>query len=480
MTPRRRPGTAPLHLAILRSAAWLVPGPQRAEWLAEWRAELWYVKQHPAVFCLGAFRDALWLRRNSSTPNVHHTFGLESPSRCILLLAFLAAVSMFFAFRLPLARDILLPSPYRDPANLVMISAEGRFGGETPRETPTVPIEQYRSLANRAQHRFTGLAFYRPMQTRVQTAELSVGLASGNLFDLLQIPIPLAAPGTGGGLLERQRFKSSPVLILSHAAWRKYFQADPQIVGRVVEVAGHTAVIAGVIPESSWRLPGRMDAWLLQDQAHLAALPPHTKGFVIGHLRPSADRTQPDPRWRLSVPNEQGNYDRFECWSLARGPVVLAYVLNILLAFLLLTMTTPLALGEYPANRHSPPGPRRLRRWIFLAIKIALLLAIVCCGSLDLASITSMSFQPHGLLISLILALRWALMDQRQRCPVCLRLLSHPTRIGCPSHTFLEWYGTELICAQGHGLLYVPEIPTSCYGSQRWQYLDPSWGSLFS
>jgi hypothetical protein len=91
-----------------------------------------------------------------------------------------------------------------------------------------------------------------------------------------------------------------------------------------------------------------------------------------------------------------------------------------------------------------------------------------------------MSFQPHGLLVSLILALRWALIDQRQRCPVCLRLLSHPTRIGGPAQTFLEWYGTELICAQGHGLLYVPEIPSSCCNTQRWQYLDPSWSSLFS
>jgi hypothetical protein len=30
-----------------------------------------------------------------------------------------------------------------------------------------------------------------------------------------------------------------------------------------------------------------------------------------------------------------------------------------------------------------------------------------------------------------------------------------------------------------HGLLHVPEIPTT-YSTQRWQDLDPSWGSLFS
>ena len=55
-----------------------------------------------------------------------------------------------------------------------------------------------------------------------------------------------------------------------------------------------------------------------------------------------------------------------------------------------------------------------------------------------------------------------------------------PIPIGCPSQTFLEWYGTEFICAQGYGLLHVPEILTSCYSSPRWLYLDRSWSSLFS
>jgi hypothetical protein len=448
-----------VHLAILRSAAWLVPGAQRAEWLAEWRAELWYVQRNATLFCLGAFRDAFWLRRNSPTPNVRRTFGLESPLRCVLFLAVLAAGSAFFAFRLPFPWDSLLPSPYRNAGALAMISAFRHYESQVP----TVPVQQYLSLPNRMQRLFTGLAYYRPIQTRVQTApresaEMSVAVASDNLFQLLQIPISSPAPGTR--------------LILSDVAWRKYFAADPHIAGRVLQAAGQPAVIAGVIPVSSWRLPGRMDAWLLEDQAHLAQLPPNAKGFVLGQLRTSTSQL------RLSVPNQQGGYDRFECSSLAKGHILLAYLLMIPVSFLLLSATTTLALGEYPANRYSPAGATRLRRWIFLAIKIALLLPIVCCGSLDLASLVAKGLEPHGLLVVLILAWRWALIDQRQRCPVCLRLLTNPTRIGGPSRTFLEFYGAELICAHGHGLLYVPEILTSCYSTQRWQYLDPSWSSL--
>lgn len=80
-------------------------------------------------------------------------------------------------------------------------------------------------------------------------------------------------------------------------------------------------------------------------------------------------------------------------------------------------------------------------------------------------------------MMSWLLSMRWAWNDQRNRCPVCLHSLSLPVRIGEASHTFLEWYGTELVCTRGHGLLHVPEISTSCYSEQRWLYLDPSWSS---
>jgi hypothetical protein len=253
-----------LHLAILRSAALLVPVEQRVEWLAEWKAELWHVNHGATAFCLGAFRDAFWLRRNNPEPGFRFELGLQSPLRCVLLLAMLAAVSVFFAFHLP------------------------------------------------------------------------------------------PAPG-----------------------------------------------------------------------------------------------------------------------DFAPGRFISAYLFMTVLSVLVLSATTSLALGEYPGKRH-------FRRWIFFAVKIALILPIVYCGSLDLASMVTRAFQAHGFLVGLIVGFRWALVDQRRRCPVCLRLLTNPTRIGGPSRTFLEWYGTELICAQGHGLLYVPEIPSSCYTTQRWQYLDPSWSSLFS
>jgi hypothetical protein len=109
---------------------------------------------------------------------------------------------------------------------------------------------------------------------------------------------------------------------------------------------------------------------------------------------------------------------------------------------------------------------------MFFGVKIALLMPIVAGG---FCALGVLPLAPQGAIVSLILALRWALRDQRNRCPVCLHPLSHPVRIGEASHTFLAWYGTELLCTRGHGLLHVPEIRTSCYAEQRWLYLDPSW-----
>jgi hypothetical protein len=107
------------HVGILTTASWLVPKEQRAEWLAEWQGELWHVETDAAIFCLGSFRDAAWLRLNHRHPPRYKTLRLESPAHCLFLLAALAALSLFFALRLPVitarardaegsARDIFL------------------------------------------------------------------------------------------------------------------------------------------------------------------------------------------------------------------------------------------------------------------------------------------------------------------------------------------------------------------------------------
>lgn len=157
-----------------------------------------------------------------------------------------------------------------------------------------------------------------------------------------------------------------------------------------------------------------------------------------------------------------------------KGPI-LAMLYMAMMALPALPALTSLRLGASPVKRN-------VRGWAFFAGKIALLLPLVFLGVLDLASMTGLKIFAgplHFILIGNVAAFRWALIDQRRRCPECLRLLAHSAPIGIPSQTFLEWYGTEFVCVKGHGLLHVPEIPTASFRTQSWMHLDRSWSGLF-
>jgi hypothetical protein len=263
-----------LQHTVLRVASLLAPGDQRAEWVKEWRSELWYIPQRQAMrFSLGAFRDALWLRRNNMSSAARPRIHLESPLRCLALLAVLAAVSIFIWVRL-LA---LAPEP-------------------------------------------------------------SLHLRARNL--------PTAYVG---------------MLMVSCL-------------------------------------------------------------FLTGTL----------PVWRL------------------------------------------------PATGHPMPYRNRLRRGIFLALKIALVQPMMLCVFvLQFVMGPLAGFVGLGFNVAFILVLRWVITDQQQRCPVCLRLLTAPIRIGTPSRTFLEWYGAESTCSRGHGLLHVSETASSFTRRPQWLSLDDSWSDLF-
>lgn len=60
---------------------------------------------------------------------------------------------------------------------------------------------------------------------------------------------------------EEDKFKCAPTIILSQKTWEGRFDADPDVIGRVVTVDGLPAEIVGVMPES-FRFPNSQDLWL--------------------------------------------------------------------------------------------------------------------------------------------------------------------------------------------------------------------------
>lgn len=478
-----------LGLGSLRCASLVVPSCQRAEWWREWSSELWHVRQactpergvswiaeqEVAAFCLGAFQDALCLRAHAGPRRIPYATTKGSAMQCIFLLTGLMAVSYGVALLLPGVSTILHFSQYRDTRNLRLIR-DAHYSRDS---VPTISAAQYEVWKRRRQELFDGFAFYQVVQRQISTdrhirAAGKIAFASSNLFELLGLHVRFASDETHSNL---------PRLILSNEIWKSRFGGDPDIFGREIQVGSKSAVLAGVAPDGSWRLPEKVDAWLLEPEVEDI---PGGLGFVVAHLK-SAHANWGES-WHMAAPKPDGSMDDFFCESLTertRGPGNV-FLFAIFLACLALPATTSLPLGEYRLSSRKLSWSTRLRRWGFLGCKVALLLPIVYFISLDLAHLRPVTDPISSEYIQLIssfsiclFGLRWTLRDQRQRCPVCLGKLTHPARVGQPSRSFLAWNGTELICIGGHGLLHVPEMPTSWFSEQRWLYLDPSWEILF-
>jgi len=162
----------------------------------------------------------------------------------------------------------------------------------------------------------------------------------------------------------------------------------------------------------------------------------------------------------------------------ADGTSGVASVCDILFLYLVLAATA-FIIRDSPGNPRGMPRPNTVRSWIFLAVKIGLVLPILQCFLIAVA-VLDLPFLSLGFYAGCVLVFRWIFIDQRRRCPVCLRLLTEPIRIGTASETFLQWYGAESMCARGHGLLHAPGISASYSREHDWIDLDDSWRALHS
>lgn len=144
------------------------------------------------------------------------------------------------------------------------------------------------------------------------------------------------------------------------------------------------------------------------------------------------------------------------------------------------------------SHRHIEQGSTNkgicwIKRQLFFATKMSLVLLLSFLLSANIfepvhASLpnTAEIFQIFFFVIFALVGLRWAFLDQEQRCKQCFHSLGTPARVGRPSHNLLEWNGTELTCKHGHGLLSVPEMETSWCQSSQWIDLNSGWDQAAS
>lgn len=496
MTPALMPLLRLFDQALLRAASLVVPSRKRAEWRQEWQSELWHVRrtcapagcvswpaeQEVISFCLGAFQDALCLRSQGMRMRLPRPAKQGSAAQCLLALSIVLCACYAMALYLPGVRAERGLMVGQVNPGLVMI----QNAGYSDNTSPSIRPRQYRTWKARKQQYFDGFAFYRVEHDSVQQESAStsgtlpawgVAHASANLFTLLGLPLRFADSDRNAG-------DGTPNVVLSEELWTREFGASLHLTGSVVRVGNRRARIAGVAPNGFWKLPGKVDAWLLEPEPESAA----GAGYVVAHLTPAGEAEMWTQCVHITAYGPDDSEDDLLGVSIEDyrpGPWSI-YMFSLLLALLALPAITSVTLGESSVTTQRTSWSRRLGRWSFLCTKIAFLLPIVYFASLDMAYAFTTPYSNASAYIQLIstfglclFGLRWILRDQRQRCPVCLRLVEHPAQVGQASRTFLAWNGTELMCMEGHTLLHVPGMPTSWFGAQRWLYLDTSWDFLF-
>ncbi len=144
-------------------------------------------------------------------------------------------------------------------------------------------------------------------------------VASAELFDVLDVPPLLGRTFQAGD----DRPGAEPIVVLSHALWSQEFGADPDIVGRRIELGGAPRTVVGVMPEGFYFPSPDLSLFVPLN------LDPATRSYagngwlvMVGRLR--ADVTEPQIQTDLQRVT-QALGERFEypaAWDKTRNPYV--------------------------------------------------------------------------------------------------------------------------------------------------------------
>jgi MacB-like periplasmic core domain len=486
---------------LLRAASLLVPRQRRQDWYHEWYAEIWHwvhflaesgrldasSKLELARHCWGAFADAAWHRFNQDR-FMRALDELPRSARFCLGSIFLCFVSVLLVTGFaPTIRSGFKRLPYDQPDRVAALSFRGNF---TQYHDGTL----FKSVTDWSQRTRTAKAVagysFHPASMLAEGRSLATLSArvSPNFFELLGSRASLGRLFHSG-----DEVNCANCMVLAHRFWKSQFQADRTIVGKTIRLDGVESRVIGILPE---------DFTFVFPEASVWALPladPKTANFAdqtgaILRLVPGVSVTQAADEFLKFVQKDSSsfgyakpNVDPME--SRARQGT------RLYLLFTALAMIGGLALAS---TRLASARTRRLRLglrsnlrwWSFLALKTLLLLSTCFVVSVELAGRISIAFtgaiQPlvgpsstWFFLVTAMVALSWALHDQCQRCRICLKRLGNEASVGAPSYLLLDWWGTELVCSDGHGLLHVPQMRSSWLEFEQWVHLDESWKPLF-
>ena len=486
---------------ILWLSSRILPRPLRRDWLDLWRNKVWHwahfldetgrlnAFNQRALFraCWRSIPEAFWLRYNRDTFLARKRRTVQSPAACLAAASLLFVVLLFAGGFVP-PRSSLFSNLVSQPDRVAIVSFKGKYV-RIRSETLLYLGSVWKGSPEAAQ-----LALYSwgPARLSDDWSEVPVieSRVGPEFFPMLGAQPELGRlPQPGPG------FECSTCVVLSHDFWQIHFRGRKDVLGSRVELDGHPMTVIGVLPRQ-FELPASSTAvWTVLDDATLRFSNFMARVGAVARL--SDGNTPAQLQTDLIDRSENAGY-RFtqapmKTVSLRSQSRTLLWAYA---AFLLLALVCAGGIAWLLRSAAGGVGPvslkgwQHLRWWGFFAAKSLaltgstyLLVWLVVHGVMGWVGGTVYPLADEAafwtFLPLAVAILAWCIADQQKRCRVCLRRLSMPVDVGRPGSVLLNFAGTEMVCEDGHGTLYVAESEANSLERDRWQTLDDSWAGLF-
>ena len=494
-SPRGVPAT---WLWLIRAASWIVPARTRRAWRERREAEVrhWWLflaergdsttdaRQRVLQRCWEAFTDALAERFPGAETEGWPRRTVRGPRFLFAALAAALAIILAGTGFLSSIRTVYRPLPFPEANRLVAcyqvhflsasLGVQARYFEPWRKESQTL----------------TGLAAYH-IETYVlsRPGSRNTSLAGARVTpDFFHV---LGSTAMLGRTFGPQENPTEAEVVLSYRLWRSGFGSNRQIVNLPITLDGKSFRVIGVLPPDFWFHSPDLDLWTLSPSPSRGEQAPRLLR-VIGRLRPGvtarAARAELDGI-ALHTPGFRGGSLRVASLGEYLRPA-LSFIFSVFVAAVSLGLAAALLQWLRSCWRLGSYSWAALRYWAFFFAKSALLAAGVATACAELSAWNTLGLHSYKFVVSLLadwlvvlgvlLAFQWAILDQARRCPVCLRLLSTPFTSGSWSSALIEPASTELLCDQGHGTLCVSDSYTTLGEIRRWVTLEDSWRDVLS
>jgi hypothetical protein len=429
----------------LRMLSLLLPAKTRYAWRREWHAELYAVRQEVG-------RLACWNFLRGARADVfaqRELIGLRLTWSDVMSLRGMSALLLVLivtTLGVPASRDVLLAPAYAGDGVVLLRAGHAKVSGEQLLDW------SYRM----DQLRVRRMAFYSVNVGRVNGVPVKVAMATPELMQVLGLDLRAFSEGQ---------------VVLSRA-WVKRFGRDAS-----VEIGGVRHVVEGEVPETTLRLPEEPEVFLFAQDVRL-----DSQGYVIGEKM----QAEVEMRGVALVCDGREVVVSYEPMAMRTVMPWRAFWIAVVMTVLALPASRALSNRDTVSEHGALSTKVRTRAAGFVLLQMMLVVAASGLVALLVASLVHCAepmdqsqLQAVFMFALLLPLLRVVLHVHRHRCPCCLRPLGHAVKVGSPSASFLDWYGVEMVCSQGHGLVYVPDMPTTWFPAPRWVAMDASWSGLF-